>query len=52
MLLSARANPTAKDKKGRTPADYATIAPGVWPFFEGTYWLARAVHYAKWSHVG
>ena len=34
-LLSASANPMARDHKGRTPVDYATISPGVWPFFGG-----------------
>ena len=47
-LLSAKANPLAKDRKGRTPVDYATISPGIWPFFQGaTITLSLLCH---WQH--
>eukprot|EP01029_Cantina_marsupialis_P000361 TRINITY_DN102926_c0_g1_i1.p1 TRINITY_DN102926_c0_g1~~TRINITY_DN102926_c0_g1_i1.p1 ORF type:complete len:269 (+),score=74.12 TRINITY_DN102926_c0_g1_i1:197-1003(+) len=34
MLLMAGCYPTVKDHKGRTPVDYASISPSIWPFFQ------------------
>ena len=33
MLLSAGADASMGDAKGRSPVDFATISEAIWPFF-------------------